>query len=290
MDLNSSPAKAAVLGYCPLVGLVEEHLGIGDVIAQVHFRLDREQTVGVADVGLELRGHLVKVQEQFREGSAVHLQQRIVGVHDIDGHLATEGIDHRLDAIADVIETAARKCRVGVTVGRRERILQPPQLPRAIHHRVRVFIHGQKRRQRLDPAADLTPVLDLGAGGYLVAEQYVDIGELPGVSQPPEGATQVHPALSPVMQVTARRIDLGGQAVHDGEGRWGFAVVNLRPFYWNLTADWDVLYEKLRASLFRGKADGRTHDDAEAVGVLEPTVYPVSGVCRQVFWVQFPRC
>ena len=289
MDLDSTLAEPGVLGHGPLLCLVEEHLGIGDVISQVHIGLGREDTVGIADVCLELHRHLVKVQEQAREGAAVHLQQRVVGVHDIDGYLTAEGVDHCLDAIADVVEAFSRDGRVWVAAGGGECVLQPPHLAGAIHHRIWVIVHGQERRQRFDPLADLTSVLDPCIRRYLVAKQYVDIGELPGVSQPPESRAQIHASGAVVVQITPRRVDLRGGAVHDGEGRRRLAIVQLGPLDRNLPPDWNVLDEEFGASFIRSEPGCRAHGYAVAVGVLKPAVHPVAGVSWQVVWVQLPR-
>ena len=67
MDLDPPFAESCLQGNAPLLRLVEEHLGIGDVIAQVHLGLGGEQSVGIADVGLQISGHLGEFQEQVRE-------------------------------------------------------------------------------------------------------------------------------------------------------------------------------------------------------------------------------
>ena len=47
-----------VVGDLPLVALVVEQVGLGDVVGREHLGLHVEEVLGVADVGQELRRHL----------------------------------------------------------------------------------------------------------------------------------------------------------------------------------------------------------------------------------------
>ena len=68
----------------------------------------------------------MEVQKQAREGAPIHLQQRVVGVHDVDIDLAGERVNRSLDAVSDVVKAVFSESRVRVSIGGCESVLQPP--------------------------------------------------------------------------------------------------------------------------------------------------------------------
>ena len=90
---------------------------------------------------LQIKRHLIKIQEQARKRPAVHLQNRITWIHHINRNITGEGVYHSFNAVADVVETIIGHGGIRIAIGCGKAILQPPQLPCLINHRV----WGKKR-------------------------------------------------------------------------------------------------------------------------------------------------
>ena len=97
------PVAIEFARHLPSILPIVEGRGIGHVVRAVHFRLDGKQILGVADVALEVRGHLAALAKQTREHVLVRLDDRIVGSKDVERHRPVIGVDHGLDRIAQVI-------------------------------------------------------------------------------------------------------------------------------------------------------------------------------------------
>ena len=84
--------------------------GVGQVVAAVDGGLDGEDVRRVAQVRLELAGHLRQRHEHVGEGRRVRLQDRVVRVGVVEGHLPRVGVDDHLDRVAHVVVAARAGC------------------------------------------------------------------------------------------------------------------------------------------------------------------------------------
>ena len=104
-DFDLAVAIELVRHLPPILAVVEGR-GIGHVVGAVHLGLDGEQVLGIADVTLQIRRHLAAVLEQAGQHLPIGLDDRIVGVEDVERDRAVIGVDDRLDRVAQVVAAA----------------------------------------------------------------------------------------------------------------------------------------------------------------------------------------
>ena len=183
---GSAPRRPGIPGDPPGVVLVEEVVGIVEVVAAIGRGLDPEQVLGVAQVGLQLVGHVV-VAEQVGEGIPVGVDDRIVLVHHVERDRAVVGVDRGLHRVAHVVEAVVQAARrrqlVGVghlrvrVAGRRRVQVDHPLDPPVDQHRVRVGVGIEERRQLRHPLDHVPHVDDPGVVGHEVGDQRVEVAE-----------------------------------------------------------------------------------------------------------------
>ena len=139
--------------------------------------LDAEERLGVADVVLENLRHVADGFEELRIDRAEVADDGVLLVDDVVGDRAVVRVSHDLHTVADVVEAAAGErgraeaqrgevLAVGIAVARRERVVDPVQLPiRDDEIGVRVVLEerGDRSLARDDRAAeqDLALRIDL---------------------------------------------------------------------------------------------------------------------------------
>ena len=109
----AGPRGARVAGHVPVVVALVEAARLLDVVAGPHVGLHPEQVLGVAEVVLQVVGHVLEVGEQVGEGVAVGLDDRVVDRHHVEVDGAVVGVDHRLHRVAHVVEVVVEAAAVG---------------------------------------------------------------------------------------------------------------------------------------------------------------------------------
>ena len=189
------PVDRRRLGDRPGTGALEE-VGRGDLVLGVQVGLDPEQVFGVAQVFGQFGRHVGPVGEQVGERRAPRLQDRVGVVDHIEGHVTGVGVDHCLDAVADVVGAARQPGRsaelhvadpLGVGVPTRRGVGIDHPLHTAVDHdRVRVAVVVEERSQLGDPVLDLTDpqhlrvTVDRSGSDHVVVEERQREGGLAG--------------------------------------------------------------------------------------------------------------
>ena len=222
-------AKELLKRNIPLVRLVVELVGVLHMILEVHLRLNGEEVFRVAEVVLKERRHGIQWLEQAREDLLVRPDQRVIRVGNVEVQGAVVRVHNHLHTVAYVVEGAPERRRVRILVRNGVGILDPPHVA-VLHHQVRVPVQLQERRYVTDPVLDGTPVLDAALRGQLIADQDVQVGELPGVGDLAEERAQGDAAAAIVVPVDRPpllrlMVKLFGARVNDDEAEALFPIV-----------------------------------------------------------------
>ena len=235
-------------------------------------------------------GHFIKISEQAGKRIGVHSQQGVSRVHGIEIHGAIIGVDHDFNTVADVVEPPVQIRGIWIAVGGGVSILNPPQLPAFVHHRVRVPVQLQEGSNRSDPLPDAAPVLYAAILGYLVAQQKIDIAHLPGIGRPAEQGTQRDAAGALVAQGTGFGVHFVQPMPNHHKRDGAFPIVHLWSGNRKIAFNRDVMDEIIGASFTRYDCVGRAHGNAVTVGVLKRPVNPILSIWRQSVSVQLSGC
>ena len=221
---------ARVLRHRPRARSVVELRGVVQAVPAPRIGLHPEQVLGIAEVLLQLTRRRV-LGEQRRELPHVGLHDRITAVHHVERHRAVVRIHHGLHRVAHVVVRVAqvaahrgrpriRPLRVRELRGGGVRVEHPLHLP-VDHHRVRVVVVGQERRQQLHPLGDVAVEQDPAVARDLARHQQVRLGEAHRERQPPEEAADAHAVGTVIASglgavVVVLEVDLGPLGAHDG--------------------------------------------------------------------------
>ena len=155
--------------HLPLVFPVVEHVGPIHVVGREHRRLDREDRLRVAHPLAQAGRHLRHRRQQAGKGAAERRGDRIARVDQVEGRRPVVGVDHDLDAVADVVDVAGA-LGVRVAVAGRVGVLDPEQ-PALIDRQVRVAVVFEERRDQPDAIGDAAVIEDPALARQVVGEQ-----------------------------------------------------------------------------------------------------------------------
>ncbi len=148
-------------GEYPFVFFIVEDAHVGHVVGGVLCHLAHEQARRVAQMALQVGGHLIERMEQVGEGGGVGLDDGVFFVGKVVGHIARVRIDGDFDGVTNVIKTAVCDwCRIGEIRTLRVRIKHPHQIAIIGDDDVWVIFQCQERGDFLHPIYDLAMVLD----------------------------------------------------------------------------------------------------------------------------------
>ena len=190
-----------------------EGLRVGQVVAAVDGGLDGEDVRGVAQVGVQLRAQLRQGDEHVGERGRVRLQDRVLRVGVVEGHLPRVGVDDDLDRVADVVVAgrqvapdghllAARVLRVGVVGRRRVPVDHPVDVP-VVDHGVGVVIEGEERRRLLRHGHRVADEHDARLVRDLARDQQVEVAQPQGESRPGEDGGELDATAALVVALDA---------------------------------------------------------------------------------------
>ena len=244
-------------------------------------------------------GHRTDVGKQAGKHLAIGSDDRILGIEHIERGRTGVGIDHDLDAVADVIDRIIRQAvaaRVRISVGGREGVHQPVDPAVISHDHVRIRIQRQKRRQRLHAIAQIAPHQQPAVRADIVAERQLGqiaavIGDQRTAQQPAEPDAAVAFVRVQIVAVALRVIEFLLPRLDVDVAVGELAEVDLRPRDRNLrqrALDRHVA-EHQRRQPFRCEAIDRIHRDAVAVGVDQLLVDPVAAAGGQLFDIELAR-
>ncbi len=266
------------------------------MVAAVDRRLNGEDVRGVAQVGLQRCRHLRQRCEHVREGGLVGLDDRVLGVHVVEGHLARVGVDDHFHRVPHVVvarrEAAADRhlLAVGVlgvrVVGRGGVAVHHPVDVPVVDHGIGIRVEAQERRRLLGHGHGVAHEHDPGLVGDLARNQQVQVAQTQREGGPLEERRQLHPARARVVALDARVVR--GLVVHLELLAVGHDVARLAepevdPRLFDLGQSGrrrrrhplDAVDRVVRLGLV-----GQGDDRAVAVGVLQVGVDP--GLRRQV--------
>ena len=83
----------------------------GHLVGAKNAGLDAEQIVWIADVCVQIFGHLLEGGEQVRKDAGVGSRDWLVRLHQIELHLTGVSVNDHLDRIADIVETGPQRPR-----------------------------------------------------------------------------------------------------------------------------------------------------------------------------------
>src|SRR4029078_10919718 len=92
----------------PRVFALEEDFRILRVIKTVDFTLSMNQCFGIANVRAQVSGQLTRILAQTRKDASICSEDRILAIEDVETSRAVIGINHNLDAVANVVERVVR--------------------------------------------------------------------------------------------------------------------------------------------------------------------------------------
>ena len=283
---------ARLLGDLPGVGAVVEVARIVDVVEPEHVGLDPEDVLRVPEVGPQLGLHQVAVGEHAGEGLGVGLHDGVVGVDDVEGHLAVVGVDDDLHRVAHVVEPGPVEVAAGGDPGRvrplgvREAtgggvgVVDPLDLA-VEQHRVGVGVEAEEGGRLAHPFVDVADVDRPRLGGHQAGDERVHVAEAQGQRRPPHEGVHPHPAVAGVDggvvgAVGVGVVDLLLLGLDDGVAVDALAVVDRRLPQRGLARRGQVLQAEVGVAVGRHAGAGG-EDRAVAVGVDEVLVDPRLG-------------
>ena len=163
------------------------------MIQAVDGRLLFEQELRIADVAAKVRGHGRGVAEERGEDAPPCGDDWIARIEDVEGGGAGIGIHDDLDAVAHVVDCAVAQGiagGIGIAGGGGEGVEHPVEMTVIADHDIGIGVPVQERRERTDPAENVTAHEKPALRRDVVAE-----GNLPEVAAigGDEGAAD-HPA------------------------------------------------------------------------------------------------
>ena len=126
------------------------------MVGGVHPGLDREEALRIAEVGLEVDGHLLQRLQQSGERAGVGAHEGIARIGDVELDGAIVGVDRRLDGVAQIVAHSrhARGLGIRIAIGRRVGVNQPHQAARGRHHDVGVGVEAEEGSDLLEALPD----------------------------------------------------------------------------------------------------------------------------------------
>ena len=279
------PFQVDLFGDGPQIFLVVEDLYVIHVVGQILARLDLEEILGIADVGLQVLGHLRKRLEKAGEGLRIALNNGVVLGDEVEVDRTVIRIYRHLGRVANVIDPGrygvAAHCgglAVGEVIAHRIGIQHPHQPPVG-DDQIGIVILPEEGGDLRHALLDLPVEHDARLGRDVFAEHQVQVGKAQGKGQPVQVAAQGDPALAGIAAIdvllAARVVKLRQPAgdVHLIVGQ--LAIINLRPGHLQLhLALRRQIPDVEKGPPFCRHLVHRVHDDAIAVRELEPLVDP----------------
>ena len=150
------------------------------MVRRVDLDLDVEEILGDSDVVADALRHRIGGSEERGEGRLVCLDERVFGIHHVEGGRAFVRVDHHFDRVADVVDVVALEAlRLGVGVGRGRGVrIHDPDQASVDDDDVRVGVERQKRRKLLYPVADVAAVEHQALVADLTRDEEAEVAEL----------------------------------------------------------------------------------------------------------------
>ncbi len=250
------------------------------MVGAEHGGLHLQELVRIAHMAAQAVRHLCHRLEHTGEDFGVHLQHHVVRVADVKINSTVVGIHHHLDRVAHVVDAASQRLGVGQAVGVGVGINDPFQLAFVVHHHVGISIKTKKRRQLLDPLADV-PVVEYSAFAGDIRRQHNLFGsEMGGKKRFLQQRVNRYTALAVVGGVDVpggcRVTEFRHPGLDDDVVVGQFAKVDFRAGDLDVcqTDCRNILDIELRQPFFADPAD-RPHGDAVTVSKDQPLVDPV---------------
>ena len=286
-------ALGAALGrHLPQVLAVIEHLGVGHVVLGVHLALDLEEVLGEAQVRHQALGQLRQRPEEARVDGGVRLEDRVVGVGDVEVDVAVVGVDGHLHRVAEVVDAAGvDRLGEGEAPGGGVGVLNPHQAA-LVDDDIGIGVIQQVRGDALHPILDVAVDQGPALPGDRPGEQDVVVLIVHGEGKAGQRQADGDAALAGVAGVGVRLslgvVELLLPGVDDGVGTGLLTVVDLRPIDLQLRYGGHGRYvlDPELGEAVGADPGGRADGDAVAVGVLDVLVDP--GLLRQLGVVNLP--
>ena len=168
--------------------------------------------------------HLGRRGEHPAEGLLVRLDDGVLRIHHVEGHLAGVGVDQHLDRVADVVEVLVEPAaagqgagvgvlRIGIVVAGGVGVLDPVDVP-VEQHRVGIGVEAEEGSGLGHPGLYAPIEHQSGLIGDLIGDEQVDVTEPDGEHHLVEEVRQLHPAVALVVgldvgPVGQLEVDLG---------------------------------------------------------------------------------
>ena len=107
----------------------------------------------IAQSRAQVFGHVAQRPEQVRENPPERRGDRVLGIQQVEHDLAVIGVDRHLDRVANVVDAAGRRRRIGVAGADGIGVLNPDQTPVG-DRQVRITVVHEERRDPLHALGD----------------------------------------------------------------------------------------------------------------------------------------
>ncbi len=104
--------------------------------------LDREQVLGIPNMGSDVFGHVLQRFEVAGKGFGVSPHHRVTGVTDIKPYGPIVGIHDRFNRVANVVPHSRHRLRIGIAVRGRVGIDDPEKPARVVNDQIGVTVEG----------------------------------------------------------------------------------------------------------------------------------------------------